>query len=259
VNINILQANEVRKAHFLKVFNRKPEDMQIISFGKCNYNCPYCKRDGQFKNENGNIIYSYDVTMEQVKKVIDTAISKGRRIRLSGGDPCMFIEESLHIAKYVMKKHGQKISIAHNGSSLKLINQLLPYLDYVAIDYKGGTAGEIAYRSNTKEKEDSIETILKIIDVCKQNNVLCDVRTVVFGDTSYISLLSIAEELQKYDNVFWTLRKYVKVEGCNFKEASVDLVRKYVDELKTTYDSLNIGMRDKWTGETFYIPKSQKN
>lgn len=252
--MKILQMNEVRKAHFLQVFDRKPEDMQIISFGSCNYNCPYCKRDGQFKDEHNNIVYAHDVAMNEVENVIDVAISKGRRIRLSGGDPCMFLTESLHIAKYVKEKHGQKISIAHNGSSLKLVQNLLPYLDYVAIDLKGATTQEIAYRSNTKEKEDSIDTILKILKLCENNDILCDVRTVIFGDTELISLSSIAEKLCNFKNVFWTLRKYCKVQECNFKESTAEQVRKYVDSLKKLYPNLNIGMRDKWTGETFYIP-----
>lgn len=253
--MNIIQLNEVRKAHFLQVFNRAVEDMQIISFGACNYNCPYCKRDGQFKDEHNNIIYAHDVAISEIEKIIDIAISKGRRIRLSGGDPCMFLKESLLIAKYVMEKHGQKISIAHNGSSLKLIQNLLPYLDYVAIDFKGGSTQEIAYRSNTKVKENSINTILKMLKLCEENNILCDVRTVVFGDTELNSLSSIAEKLVGFKNVFWTLRKYCKVQECNFKESTAEQVRKYVNSLKNSYPNLNIGMRDKWTGETFYIPK----
>ncbi|APU86900.1 4Fe-4S cluster-binding domain-containing protein [Clostridium botulinum] len=75
--------------------------MAIISFGKCNFNCLYCKRNGQFKNKEGNIIKSVSINWNDLKDLIDNAILKGQRIRLSGGDPCMFYKESLYIAKYV--------------------------------------------------------------------------------------------------------------------------------------------------------------
>lgn len=60
--MKILQINEIRKAYFLKAFGREPEDMLIISMGACNYNCPYCKRDGQFK---GMVTLSSTLTMLQ--------------------------------------------------------------------------------------------------------------------------------------------------------------------------------------------------
>ena len=47
---------EVRKAYFLQAFGRPVEEMAIFSFGACNYNCPYCKRDGQFKGEGNQIL-----------------------------------------------------------------------------------------------------------------------------------------------------------------------------------------------------------
>ena len=127
--MKILQINEIRKAYFLKAFGREPEDMLIISMGACNYNCPYCKRDGQFKGNGNSILNAYDVAMDEIFGVIDKHVAAGHRIRLSGGDPCMFPAESLQIAKYCWDKHGQKISLAHNGSSPSLISSLLPYLD----------------------------------------------------------------------------------------------------------------------------------
>ena len=107
-----------------------------------------CIRD-RFKGNGNSILNAYDVAMDEIFGVIDKHITAGHRIRLSGGDPCMFPSESLQIAKYCWNKHGQKISLAHNGSSPSLICTLLPYLDYVAIDFKGATPEEIARRSNT--------------------------------------------------------------------------------------------------------------
>lgn len=253
--MKILQISEIRKSYFLRAFGRVPEDMLIISMGACNYNCPYCKRDGQFKGNGNSILNAYDVSMEDIFRIIDRHISLGHRIRLSGGDPCMFPAESLQIARYCMDKHGQKISLAHNGSSPTLIHSLLPYLDYVAIDFKGATPDEIARRSNTDINQSSVDNILQIIDMCQLAGVLVDVRTVIFGDTAAGDLDSIGRKLAGRHNVFWTLRKYNPVIGCNFLPADDD-IRDVADQLSNTYN-IPVGYRDKWTGCNFYISTSR--
>lgn len=252
--MKILQINEVRKAYFLTAFNRNIEDMLIISMGACNYNCPYCKRDGQFKGSGNSILNAYDVSMEEIFRIADRNISIGRRIRLSGGDPCMFPAESLRIARYCMDKHGQKISLAHNGSLPSFIHSLLPYLDYVAIDFKGAKPDEIAHRSNTPVNPDSIDNIMEIIDMCQTAGVLVDVRTVIFGDTAIDDLDSIGRKLSNRNNVFWTLRKYNPVIGCDFLPTYND-IRIIADQLSNKYN-IPVGYRDKWTKCNFYIAKS---
>ena len=163
----------------------------------------------------------------------------------------MFPAESLQIAKYCWDKHGQKISLAHNGSSPSLISSLLPYLDYVAIDFKGATPEEIARRSNTLVNPASIGNIMQIIDMCQQTGVLVDIRTVIFGDTDEGNLDSIGRKLSAYNNVFWTLRKYNPVIGCDFLPAENDTLV-MADRLSNTYN-IPVGYRDKWTGCNFYI------
>lgn len=249
--MKILQINEIRKAYFLQAFNRPVEEMLIISMGACNYNCPYCKRDGQFKGEGNTIHTAYDMSMNEIYKIIDKHIALGYKIRLSGGDPCMFQAESLKIAQYCMTKHGSKISIAHNGSSPSLIRSLLPYLDYVAIDFKGATPEEIARRSNTTVNPSSIDNIIQIIDMCQQAGVLVDVRTVIFGDTSLTHLEVIGELLSDFYNIFWTLRKYNLVDGCKFLSSTQD-IQQISDYLHTKY-KIPVGYRDKWTQCNFYI------
>ena len=253
--MKILQLNEIRKSYFLEAFGRTPEDMLIISMGACNYNCPYCKRDGQFKGNGNAILNAYDVSMDEIFGVIDRHIAAGHRIRLSGGDPCMFPVESMQIAHYCWDKHRKKISLAHNGSSPALIRSLLPYLYYVAIDFKGATPDEIAQRSNTAINPSSVDNILQIIDMCQLAGVLVDVRTVIFGDTAEGDLDSIGSKLSGRHNVFWTLRKYNPVIGCNFLPADND-IRILADQLSNTYN-IPVGYRDKWTGCNFYIARSE--
>lgn len=74
---------EIRKAYFLQAFNRDMEEMAIISFGGCNFHCPYCKRDCQYIDSEGNVIKTRNVSMATLKEMIDKECSKNRRVRLS--------------------------------------------------------------------------------------------------------------------------------------------------------------------------------
>ena len=52
---------EVREVRFIKVLGREIEKARIVSFGRCNYHCPYCRRDAQFVDEKGNVLSSEEV------------------------------------------------------------------------------------------------------------------------------------------------------------------------------------------------------
>lgn len=234
---------EMRKAYFLKAFNMQEEEMAIISFAGCNFKCPYCKRDCQYIDNNGNVIKAREIDMNKIKNIIDDNVKLGRRIRLSGGDPCAFPKESLEIAKYVYEKYKQKISIAHNGSSPSFIKMLLPYLKYIALDFK-------AFYKKNVEKITGIKNPAmcqkEIIEMCLENNIIVDVRTPVFGDTENSELKEIAKIISKYPNVFWTLRKYNTVKGCDFIETDIETVKQHGIEIKNSFPFLRVGSRNYW-------------
>ena len=114
---------EVRPLYCYKAFGRDIDDARIISVGACNFSCPYCKRDGNFKDVDGSIITATPTKLGAIFEVVDDAISKGQVVRLSGGDPVVYPRESLAIASYVSQHHG-RLSVAHNGSSPEFIKKL---------------------------------------------------------------------------------------------------------------------------------------
>lgn len=236
---------EIRKAYFLNSFSRDTEEMAIISFGGCNFHCPYCKRDCQYIDAEGNVIKTRNVSMEQLKELIDKEAIKGRRVRLSGGDPSVYPKESLEIAKYMKEKYNTKISIAHNGSNYNYVKSIVEYLDYIAMDYKA------FYKENIKRITgiDNPKMQQKeILDLCKENGVIVDVRTPIFADTTIEELKEIARIISQYDNVFWTLRKYNEVKGCDFKVPSMDYVTELAKQLKQYFPNIKIGTRNYWKG-----------
>ena len=172
--------------------------------------------------------------MEELKQMIDIEIAKGRRVRLSGGDPCSFPKQSLEIAKYVFEKYGEKISIAHNGSDLEFVKSLVPFLEYVAIDYKAYNFQDMQKITGIKNPKMQQEEIIKL---CSENNIIVDLRTPVFGDTEKEQLQGIAELISNYENVFWTLRKYNQVQGCDFPVPEMDFVVKLAKFIKNKYIS----------------------
>lgn len=236
---------EIRKSYFLKGFSRIEEEMAIISFGACNFQCPYCKRDCQYINANGTVIKTKNITMKELKELIDKEMPKTRKIRLSGGDPCMFKSQSLEIAKYVKNNYNQKISVAHNGSDYNFIKSIIDYLDYIALDFKGikeETVKRITGVQNPKMQQQ------EIIELCNKNNVLVDVRTPIFMETDIDELKEIGKTISKYPNVFWTLRKYNEVKGCDFGVPTMDYVTNIAQELKKEFPKLKIGTRNYWKG-----------
>jgi len=68
--------SELRPLYFYKSFKKPVVDARIISFGSCNFHCPYCKRKGCFRDDKGNIIDSVSKDIKDIFEICDDAISK---------------------------------------------------------------------------------------------------------------------------------------------------------------------------------------
>ena len=132
--------------------------------------------------------------------------------------------------------------MAHNGSDYNFIKSII---DYIALDFKGikkETVERITKIKNPKMQRK------EIIELCKKNNVLVDVPTPLFAETDINELKEIGKILEKYPNVFWTLRKYNEVKGCDFEVPTMDFVTNIAIELKKEFPNLKIGTRNYWKG-----------
>lgn len=248
---------EVRPAYFLQAFNRPVENMQIVSFGRCNFNCPYCKRNGQYIDQNGNIFCSREFTEQEIFTNLDQALKNGNRIRLSGGDPCMHIKDSLSIANYA-KQYDQKISIAHNGSSPKFVESIIPFLEYAAIDLKAATPEELNIRAGLTNGtgKKMLENSLLIQTILSNSGILTDVRTCVFSTTTLDDLFKIADMIISSGNInfkFWTIRQYKPVSYINWKPLPNETIDEYINIIASEYPELSIGLRSKWEPGGFKI------
>lgn len=243
---------ESRHADFLAHFGREVERTVIISFADCNFSCPYCKRGLQFYDGKGQVIGKKQIAMAEIFEKIDDAFRKSEerdekiRIRLSGGDPSSFPAESLAIAQYVRDNYGEKISLAHNGSDFEYIKMMIDYLDYIAMDYKAFDYERLKIISGIENPVMSQEAILEL---CRDAGVLVDVRMPIFGDTSEEEVLAVANVASRFENAFFTLRKYQKVKDCEFPAVYADSeIEELARTAKKQYSNLGIGIRAKWKG-----------
>ncbi|MFA6995350.1 MAG: radical SAM protein [Patescibacteria group bacterium] len=242
---------EIRPLYFYKAMGIEIVDARIISFGACNFSCPYCKRDGNFRNADGSIVSSISATIEDLFKVVEEAVEKRQAVRISGGDPVIYPEASLLIAEKV-KGLGGRLSIAHNGSSPQFIKKMVDAgLESAAIDLKAPAAlmnsrTGLNNGSGKRMYQKSIETQ----DLLSSSGVLVDVRTPIFSNTTLDDMLELAKDIiagGDGKNEFWTWRLYKPVAGCDFDPPrNIEGVIWMINEVKKNYPSLKIGLRAKW-------------
>jgi len=248
--------SEIRPLYFYKAMGMEVVDARIISFGACNFSCPYCKRDGAFRDTDGSIISSISITIDELYKVVEDAVTKQQVVRLSGGDPVIYPEVSLLLAERV-KELGGRLSIAHNGSSPQFVKKLIEVgLESAAIDLKAPSdlmnlRTGLSNGSGARMYKKSIETQ----DLLSSSGVLVDVRTPIFSTTTVDDMLELAQDIiagGSEKNEFWTWRLYKPVQGCDWEAPrNIDGVIWMINQVKNHYPTLKIGLRAKWEPEGF--------
>lgn len=253
---------ETRKLYFWEAvtggqFNDSPvvthnilPTTRIVSFGHCNVACPYCKRDCQFRLDDGTPIIALGVPLQEIVGLCEGAWQRGEIVRFSGGDPVMFARETLAIAEYMMTRYGERVSIAHNGTGPAWVERMVPYLSSAAIDLKAvpEQMGKImGIPSQLGERMYSLS--LRTQSFLSHRRILLDVRTPIFGDTSIEQMRRLATAIVATNDMrytFWTWRMYKEVEGCNWLTPTVDQVVGQMSQISKEFPQLWLGMRAKW-------------
>ncbi len=248
---------ETRKSYFLKSFGEEIRDMRIISFGKCNYSCPYCKRGG-FNKVNEIISGSVLVTKEELFKAVAAAVSKDEIVRLSGGDPVCYPDISIELLRYA-KSIGGQTSIAHNGSGTEFVKKCVEQnlLDSISVDFKASSPEILAKVAGLKQNVSEImwNNNVKTLRLLREfSEVKTDIRTCVFDDTEYEELLKIGNIIKanSNENVFWTLRCYSVVQNYSQTTVSTESMKELAKSLSKAIPNLKIGIRVKWDMGAFF-------
>jgi len=147
----------------------------------CNLRCPFC--------HNWRIVVDPKPPFLQEEAVLKILESRKRFVNavvVTGGEPTMHKELPKFLEK--LKKHGFAIKLDTNGFYPKVLEECLPYLDYVALDMK--TSLEKYPRLGAKD----ILPLLQTIEILKTGKVEYEFRsTVVPGLVDAPDIHRIAE------------------------------------------------------------------
>jgi len=95
----------------------------------CNFRCRYCHNPELIEKKEGNITYDElgQILERSKRNWIDG-------ICVTGGEPCM--QKALPETAAFIKKSGMDLKIDTQGSFPLVLEETLPFCDYVAMDYK---------------------------------------------------------------------------------------------------------------------------
>ena len=193
----------------------------IFLFG-CNLRCPYCM--------NGRIVIvkpeDYDrpvktVPLEKVKTYVKE--NKCDWVMISGGEPTLTPSAKLHNLLDEIISWGCKIGMSSNGTLPEVLEDILPKLNYVAMDLK--TDNEELYKELEARKQKRnvvIENVLKSKALLKNNKKDRDdfnyeVRTTMYPE--YFSLESIPNFKKFVDeDDIWVLQQFRHAKNMLYQE-----------------------------------------
>lgn len=209
-----------------------------------------------FRNEDGSVIEAVETSLDELFNLCDDAINHGQVVRLSGGDPVMYLMEAIRIAHYV-HEHGGRVSMAHNGSSPKLIKKIASYLESVALDIKTipGRAGLIMGLPD-KTARRMYYRCFDSQDVAIEKGLLVEVRTPIFADTTIDDLRFIGNDIYRRPGLnrkFWTLKQYITMEWCRdlFRAPDDNNIMSIAQQIKLEFPDLKMGIRGSCASEGF--------
>lgn len=130
----------------------------IFLFG-CNLRCSYCM--------NGRLVVVKKTDYERPVKTVDIEVVKSyvmesgsKWVMISGGEPTYTPIAKLHNLIDEIKSWGCKVGISTNGTRPDILNEILPKINYVALDIKSNSPFVYA-TLDVKNHEKSFSNLLE--------------------------------------------------------------------------------------------------
>ena len=195
----------------------------------CNLRCPFC--------HNWRIVVDPKppfLTEEMALKILEDRRKYVDAVVITGGEPTIHKELPKFLRK--LKEKGFKIKLDTNGLDSRMLEECLPYLDYVAVDLKTSLN---KYRSLGAE---STTELIRTIDILKTGKVEYEFRTTVvpgFVETSDIHSMT---ELVKGAKT-WALQQFVPGDTLDRELGAVkpyppETIDRYAETLRTFADQV---------------------
>lgn len=100
----------------------------VIFMAKCPLRCPYCHNSELLDNGEKTIL-------EELYEIIDESADFVDAVVISGGEPLVHSEDVINLLKY-SKSLNLKTKVDTSGCYPKRLEEVLKYVDYIAIDIK---------------------------------------------------------------------------------------------------------------------------
>lgn len=127
----------------------------IVWFSGCNMLCPYC--------HNMELVHFKGKGIEEsfLLKFLENRRGKLEGVVFCGGEPTLY-PNLISLAREI-KSLGYKIKLDTNGLKLETIQNLLPFLDYIALDFKAPRSSYFA-NTNTNKYDSFLESLRFLIN-----------------------------------------------------------------------------------------------
>ena len=187
----------------------------VLYFSGCNFQCNFCQN---IKSSKGDI-----VTHTTTKEVLQyLRKNKGRvsAVCFTGGEALLSKEVPMLIK--AIKSMGYLIKMDTNGSNLKALKAVAPYLDYIAIDIK---AAPDDYEKFTKHQGAWAKVRETLSWVVKSSGIAHEFRTTVLPEWhDWANLRLISDVVGRSP---WYLQQY---QGLQESVLNGRLYEKYTDK-----------------------------
>jgi len=149
-----------------------PNQSAMIYIGGCNFRCPYC--------HNAPLIDDLDSTPDISEEEILSFLKERKEwldaVVITGGEPTLYYELKDFILK--IKELGYLVKLDTNGSRPEHLKELLPIIDYIAMDIKG----PIEKYDAPAQVEVDEKKIKESIEMIKNSNIDYEFRTTVLPE-----------------------------------------------------------------------------
>lgn len=149
----------------------------------CNYDCFYCHNRSLLQVKHPIL------PMEEVKSFLEKRKGLLDGIVLSGGE--ITLQPGLQEFILYLKELGYLVKIDTNGQRPEVIEQILPFIDYVALDYKAPwdqyqiICGKMAHAENVQQT----------VALLEKSAVPYELRTTVYPQMTLKDLRQMASEV----------------------------------------------------------------
>lgn len=177
-----------------------PDKISAIVFTQgCNFRCGYCHNPEL-------IVLKKEPSHDGFFEFLETRRGKLDGVVITGGEPCLQ-KDLLEFIKRI-KNMGFLVKLDTNGSFPDVLEQVMPYVDYVAMDIKAPVEKYFEIAGYNSEK------ILKSISLIMKNGVDYEFRTtVVKSQLSYNDFEKIGQMIKGAKRYY--LQKFVPSKTLN--------------------------------------------